>query len=107
MGMGNLENVLQGLRRRPALLRRAVLRLDAAAPRRRPTRSSRRFGDDSSNYYWKLCAAMEIMRLARTTRTGWPARALQTADDSARALLLDGAPQGELRTLPTRRPTRR
>ena len=32
MGMGNLENVLKALRRRPALVRGALLRLDAAAP---------------------------------------------------------------------------
>ena len=56
------------------------------------------FGDDSSNYYWKLGAAIEIMRLARSdpSRLGRLA-ALQTADDSARRVLLDGAPQGDLR----------
>ena len=51
-----------------------------------PTRSWRRFGDDSSNYFWKLGAAMEIMRLARhdPDRLGRTARCRRRR--SARAL---------------------
>ncbi len=99
MGMGNLENVLKafgGGRRSYAELYfdSTPLRHEAAY------RKLASFGDDSSNYFWKLGAAMEIMRLARTDRPRLDRiAALQTSDDSARALLLDGAPQGELRTL--------
>ena len=70
MGIGNLESVLRafggGRRRRRAP--RALLRLDAARATPRPTRSCSRFGDDSSNYFWKLLAAREIMRLYRDDR---------------------------------------
>jgi hypothetical protein len=100
MGMGNLEDVLKafGGGRRSY----AELYFDST-PLRHPkayaTLAS--FGDDSSNYFWKLSAAMAIMRLARSDKDRLVRIAqLQTADDSARALLLDGAPAGDLRALP-------
>ena len=94
MGMGNLEGVIEALRRRPALLRRAVLRLHADAPHRRPTQRLASFGDDSSNYYWKLGAAREIMRTCAPTS---PAERRRAADRRRLGppLLLDGAPQGD------------
>ena len=55
-------------------LRAALLRLDAVAPRARPTGSSPSLGDDSSTYLWRVLAAKEIMRLVpRRTRAGSPA----------------------------------
>jgi len=100
MGMGNLGDVLKafGDGRRSY----AELYFDST-PLRHPNAYAKlaSFGDDSSNYYWKLGAAMGIMRLWRSDpdRLIRTAR-LQTSDDSARALLLDGAPRGRLRTLP-------
>jgi hypothetical protein len=52
------------------------------------------FGDDSSNYYWKLGAAVQIMRLARTQPN---VLARQAAVRAAPAL---PAPTGSLRALP-------
>lgn len=98
MGMGNLERVLEafaGGRRVPY----AELFFDSTPLRHRAAwERLSAFGDESSLYYWKLGAAQEIMRLARTD----PARLtrvarLQTADASARRVLLDGAPRGGLR----------
>jgi len=100
MGMGNLGDVLKafGDGRRSY----AELYFDST-PLRHPNAYAKlaSFGDDSSNYYWKLGAAMGIMRLWRSDpdRLIRTAR-LQTSDDSARALLLDGAPRGKLRALP-------
>jgi hypothetical protein len=100
MGMGNLENVLKafGGGRRSY----AELYFDST-PLRHPKAYARlaSFGDDSSNYFWKLGAAMEIMRLARKDKDRLiRLAALQTADDSARAVLLAGAPSGGLHPLP-------
>jgi hypothetical protein len=100
MGMGNLENVLKafGAGRRSY----AELYFDST-PQRHPAAYAKlaAFGDDSSNYYWKLSAAIEIMRMARHDKDRLVrTTALQTADDSARAVLLNGAPQGGLRSLP-------
>ena len=99
MGMGNLENVLEafGSGRRSY----AELYFDST-PLRHPKAYAKlaSFGDDSSNYYWKLSAAMNIMRLARKDKDRLVRlAALQTADDSARVALLDGAPSGGLRKL--------
>ena len=101
MGIGNLEGVISrfGGRNRSY----AELYFDST-PVRHPKAYARlaSFGDDSSNYYWKLGAAIEIMRMARSdpSRLGRLA-ALQTADDSARRVLLDGAPRGDQRALPS------
>ena len=66
MGIGNLESVLRAYGRRhatsPTPSSTSTRRPSATPP---PTRSSPRFGDDSSNYCWKLGAAKEIMRLCR------------------------------------------
>ena len=102
MGIGNLENVLKDFD--PAHPRRSYAELYFDSTPLRHAKAYAKlasFGDDSSNYYWKLSAAMEIMHLARTDKDRLVRTAqLQTADDSARTLLLDGAPQGDLRALP-------
>jgi hypothetical protein len=83
MGIGNLENVLRdydGGRRVPY----AQLYFDST-PTHRAAAYKRlaAFGDDSSNYFWKLSAAMTIMRLARTDPAGLTrTAALQTGADS-------------------------
>jgi hypothetical protein len=99
MGIGNLEGVIE--RFGGGNRSYAELYFDST-PLRHPRAYERlaSFGDDSSNYFWKLGAAMEIMRMARSD----PSRlerlaALQTSDDSARRVLLEGAPQGDLRAL--------
>jgi hypothetical protein len=85
MGMGNLENVLAdfgGGRRAYAELYFDSTPLRHAAAYKRLAS----FGDDSSNYYWKLLAARDIMHGDRTPKSG-------------RRALLTGAPQGDLREL--------
>jgi hypothetical protein len=103
MGMGNLENVLKEFDPAdPGRRSYAELYFDSTPLRHKAAYAKlASFGDDSSNYFWKLGAAIEIMRLARQDK-GRLVRiaALQTADDSARRVLLDGAPQGDLRSLP-------
>jgi hypothetical protein len=64
MGIGNLEGVLAAFgEARPSYAR---LYFDST-PLRHAAAWSRlaRFGDDSSTYYWRVLAAMEIMRLHR------------------------------------------
>ena len=102
MGIGNLESVLRayGQGRVPY----AQLYFDstplhhAAAYEKLAS-----FGDDSSNYYWKLGAAMEILRLARQD-PGRLARlnALQTQAPDARLVLHPPgtAPSDDLQDLP-------
>src|SRR3954452_1517994 len=103
MGIGNLESVLRayGQGRVPyAQLYFDSTPLHHAAAYRRLSS----FGDDSSNYYWKLGAAMEIMRLARHDPAGLArANALQTAADDARLVLHPpgSAPTGGERPLPS------
>jgi hypothetical protein len=100
MGIGNLESVLRAFGGGPRSY--AELYFDST-PTRHAAAYERltSFGDDSSNYFWKLGAAREIMRLAREDPEELARVAtLQTADRSARALLLDGAPQGDLRPVP-------
>jgi hypothetical protein len=99
MGIGNLENVLEafggGRRSYTQLYFDSTPVRHAAAYAKLAS-----FGDDSSNYFWKLGAAMEIMRMARHDKDRLARlAALHTSDDSARAVLLDGAPQGDLREL--------
>jgi hypothetical protein len=101
MGIGNLESVLRayGQGRVPY----AQLYFDSTPLHHAAAyRLLSGFGDDSSNYYWKLGAAMEILRLARED-PGKLARtdALQTAAPDARLLLHPpGTPAGDLQTLP-------
>ncbi|MGZ4203425.1 MAG: transglycosylase SLT domain-containing protein [Thermoleophilaceae bacterium] len=67
MGIGNLSNVLSDYGGKPGRIGYARLYFDSS-----PLRHARawgllaRFGDDSSNYYWKLLAAEQIMRLYRS-----------------------------------------
>ena len=64
MGMGNLNNVIEAFGGGPRPY--VELYFDSTPQRHRQPRScSRRFGDDSSNYYWKLLAARDIMRAHR------------------------------------------
>jgi soluble lytic murein transglycosylase-like protein len=100
MGVGNLEGVLRAYAGEPGdgpvagLVKRRRLtyaRVYFDSTPRRHAAAYRRlygFGDDSSNYLWKLHAAVEIMRLYRHD----PARllhlaTLQTAKNSAEEVL--------------------
>ena len=102
MGMGNLETVLRAYSgRRSGPIRDVVSdeglsyakvyfdstpRRHAAAQRRLAS-----FGDDSSNYLWKLGAARRIMRLARNDPAELQRLAdLQTAKNSAEEVLHPG-----------------
>ena len=95
MGIGNLDGVLRAYGGGP---RPYVQLYFDSTPLRHPAAQQKLagFGDDSSNYYWKLGAAMEMMRLARTDRARLARlAALQTGDRSARGVLLAGAPHGD------------
>ena len=87
MGIGNLQDVLRAYGAEPASY--AQLYFDAT-PTRHPAVQSRlaEFGDDSSNYLWKLYAAREIMRLHRDDRAELARlEQLQTAKNSAEEVL--------------------
>jgi hypothetical protein len=86
MGIGNLEGVLRAYG--SGSVPYAQLYFDST-PLRHPAAYARLsgFGDDSSNYFWKIGAAEAIMRLSRTD----PARlarqsATQTAPEPAAAV---------------------
>ena len=91
MGMGNLESVLRAYGTEPGdedvsytqVYFDSTPKRNAAAQRKLAS-----FGDDSSNYLWKLGAAREIMRLHRED-AGELARlqAAQTAKNSAEEVL--------------------
>jgi len=69
MGMGNLEGVLRAFGAEPAAGDVSYTELYFDSTPSRHAAAHRRlaaFGDDSSNYFWKLLAAREIMRLQRT-----------------------------------------
>jgi hypothetical protein len=69
MGIGNLQNVLRAYSggSRAKNLSYARLYFDSSPVHHRAAYSLlSRFGDDSSNYYWKVLAAEQIMRLYRT-----------------------------------------
>ena len=99
MGMGNLENVLRDFsgERDGAIadvvddeaLSYAKVYFDSTPLRHAAAhRRLQSFGDDSSNYLWKLGAAQEIMRLWREDRPELARRAgLQTAKNSAEEVL--------------------
>jgi hypothetical protein len=97
MGIGNLESVLEAFGGGPRSY--AELYFDSTPTRH--TAAYQRlasFGDDSSNYFWKLGAAREIMRLWRSDRE----RVVRTAAlQPPKRQVLEGAPQGGLRGLPT------
>jgi hypothetical protein len=100
MGIGNLDNVLtryaaEGGDRRPNYTR---LYFDAA-PLRKPRTYAllSSFGDDSSNYLWRVLAAQEIMRLSRDDPKGLAHLAALDRDGGAvaRRLYPDGAPDAK------------
>jgi hypothetical protein len=87
MGIGNLDGVLRsyGARSIPYV----QLYFDSTPVRHGATwQRLYGFGDDSSNYLWKVLAAREIMRMWRTDRGRLHAlAALQTAKNSAEEVL--------------------
>jgi Family of unknown function (DUF5715)/Transglycosylase SLT domain len=99
MGIGNLEGVLRAYSRRPdGEIADVVEEEDltyrevyfASTPRSHADAFGRlaRLGDDSANYYWKVAAAREIMRLWRDDRRRLERLArLQTAKNSAEEVL--------------------
>ena len=87
MGIGNLESVLRDYGAGNVSYARVYFdstpARHAAAWRRLAT-----FGDDSSNYLWKVMAARDVMALWRRDRAGLRRlAALQTAGDSAEHVL--------------------
>jgi hypothetical protein len=69
MGIGNLQNVLRDYSGGSATKQLSYVRVyfDSTPLRHRAAYSLlSRFGDDSSNYYWKVLAAEQIMQLYRT-----------------------------------------
>jgi hypothetical protein len=93
MGIGNLQDVLAAFGEdRPSYAR--VYFDSTPASRPRVAQMLLRFGDDSSNYLWKVHAAAEIMRLYRDDPEELARRqALQTAKNSAEEVL---HPQGSV-----------
>jgi hypothetical protein len=104
MGIGNLQNVLKAYGQ--GNVPYARLYFDSTPLRHAAAyRLLAGFGDDSSNYFWKLGAAAQILRLARhdpgaLIRTN----TLQTGADSARLVLHPpgSAPSDGLKPLPDR-----
>jgi hypothetical protein len=91
MGIGNLHGVLgayDGGRAVPYV----QLYFDSAPTRHADAyRRLASFGDDSWTYYWRVLAAVGIMKLYRTDRAGLSRlSALQSADDSGGAVLHPG-----------------
>jgi hypothetical protein len=86
MGMGNLEGVLRAYGGHPGYAR---VYFDSTPARHSDAwRRLASFGDDSSNYLWKVMAAEQIMRLWRTDRAALGRMAaLQTSSDSAENVL--------------------
>jgi soluble lytic murein transglycosylase-like protein len=99
MGIGNLQNVIEAFGGGPRSY--AELYFDSTPQRHREAfEKLASFGDDSSNYFWKLLAARNIMRAHRTDPAALARTAAERAqDESGRERLLAGLPQGDLRTL--------
>jgi hypothetical protein len=102
MGIGNLEGVLKDYGH--GNVPYAQLYFDST-PLRHPAAYAKLagFGDDSSNYFWKLGAAEQILRLARTNKTALIRQdELQTGAPSAELVLHPPgtAPAGGLKPLP-------
>jgi Transglycosylase SLT domain len=91
MGIGNLDGVLRAFgEAQPSYARRDF----DSSPLRHAGAWTRlaRFGDDSSTYYWRILAAMEIMRLHRDDpRELARLNGLQTAKGSGEEVLHPGA----------------
>ena len=95
MGIGNLQGVLDAYGEEQPSYARVYF---DSTPDRNPTvqRKLMAFGDDSSNYLWKLYAAREIMRMSREDPVALArTQALQTAKNSAEEVLhpLDATPR--------------
>ena len=91
MGMGNLDGVLRAFGGEPGDEELSYAEVYFDSTPKRHVKAYRRlasFGDDSSNYYWKLLGAREIMRLHRED-PGELARVqtLQEAKNSAEEVL--------------------
>lgn len=91
MGMGNLESVLRAYGATPGDKDVSYTQVYFDSTPKRNAAAQRKlasFGDDSSNYLWKLGSAREIMRLSRED-AGELARleAVQTAKASAEEVL--------------------
>ena len=86
MGIGNLEDVLSAYGSRPSYTQ---VYFDSTPTRHaRAYRLLAAFGDDSANYWWKVLAAREIMRLWREDRPQLVRlAALHTAKGSAEEVL--------------------
>jgi hypothetical protein len=87
MGIGNLQDVLRAYGAdRPSYAR---VYFDSTPTRHTAVQQRlAAFGDDSSNYLWKLYAARDVMRLYRNDRPGLARlEALQTAKNSAEEVL--------------------
>ena len=87
MGIGNLQGVLRAYGDDDASYARVYF--DSTPTRHAPVQQRlAAFGDDSSNYLWKLYAAREIMRLYREDRAALTRlETLQTAKNSAEEVL--------------------
>ena len=97
MGMGNLNNVIEAFGGGP---RPYVELYFASSPTRHKAAYDKlaSFGDDSSNYYWKLLAARDIMRAYRKDPAAVARTAAERAtDESGRRAMLRTAPQGDPR----------
>ena len=93
MGIGNLQDVLRAFGETEPSYTRVYF---DSTPASRPavTRLLMSFGDDSSNYLWKVFAAAEIMRLFRDDPEELARRqTLQTAKNSGEEML---HPQGSV-----------
>ncbi|HET8755447.1 MAG TPA: DUF5715 family protein [Solirubrobacteraceae bacterium] len=94
MGIGNLEGVLMAYgNQQPSYTE--LYFASTPTQHRAAYRKLTAFGDDSSNYWWKILAAKEIMRLWREDRSRLTRlAALQTAKASAEEVLhpLDRTP---------------
>ena len=91
MGMGNLNNVIKAFGGGPRPY--VELYFDSTPQRHQAAQQLlTSFGDDSSNYYWKLLAARDIMRATARTRRRWtaPQRSARRTP-SGRERLLAGA----------------
>ena len=91
MGIGNLEGVLRAYGSEPPDADLSYTEVYFDSTPRRHAAAYRRlaaFGDDSSNYLWKLHAAREIMRLHRSDAVELAhLSVLQTAKNSAEEVL--------------------
>jgi uncharacterized protein DUF5715 len=87
MGIGNLDSVLAAYGNRQPTYTELYFASTPTRHRRAYTKLAG-FGDDSSNYWWKLLAAREIMRLWREDRDRLTRLvSLQTAKASAEEVL--------------------